>query len=278
MPFQRLNNQELRLYLQRIQCNDNNLAADGPALETLHRQHAMNIPFENLNPLLGLPVSLTKDDLLQKIVVQQRGGYCFEHNLLLGHALTTLGFAVEGLAARVSWMLPPGIVMPRTHMVLLTTLNHQRYIADVGFGGLTLTTPLLLDSDAPQETSHETFRIRHESDNYILEVLLHDAWQEMYNFTLNPQTQPDFEVSNWFVATHPQSRFVNSLIAGRVDIGGRHALQNQHYTRHYLHKPSEKTELPSAEAIQKTLREQFLINTDNLPGLDSRLAALFTRP
>ena len=274
MPFQQLDSHDLQRYLQRTRCTE----VPSPtlsALKHIHLQHALNIPFENLNPWLWLPVALGKEELLEKIVGAQRGGYCFEHNLLLGHALTTLGFAVQGLSARVSWMLPPGVVMPRTHMGLLITLNEKRYLADVGFGGLTLTAPLLLDTDAPQQTSHETFRITNADGNYFLSVLLNNSWHGMYSFTLGTQTLPDYEMANWYVSTHPQSRFVNNLIAGRVDTDGRHALQNKNYTRHFLHKPSEQKLLHSAEAIRTILREQFLLNVDNLPGLDARLNKLF---
>ena len=273
MLFQQLNKQELRQYFQRIHCDESH-AATLHTLQRLHLQHALTIPFENLNPLLGLPVALAKEDLLQKIVLQQRGGYCFEHNLLLGHVLATLGFAVQGLAARVSWMLPPELVMARTHMALLITLNGTRYLADVGFGGLTLTSPLLLDSDAPQQTSHETFRIEQEGQQFTLSTLLKGNWHNLYSFTLDPQTQPDYDMANWFVSTHPQSRFVNNLIAGRVDSDGRHALQNQYYSRYYLHKPAEKIELFSAEALREILHEQFHIQTANLPRLTARLDTL----
>ena len=274
MPFQQLNKQELKQYLQRIH-SDENLPPTLSTLEIIHRQHALNIPFENLNPWLGIPVVLTKDELLKKIATHQRGGYCFEHNLLLGHVLTTLGFAVQGLAARVNWMQPPEAVLPRTHMALLVTIDEVRYLADVGFGGLTLTSALQLDTDAPQATSHETFRIKQREQNFTLEVQLNNTWQEMYSFTLDQQMQPDYEMANWFVATHPESRFVNNLIAGRVDTDGRHALQNRHYTRYYVNKPSQKSELSSVDAMRTLLHEQFRIETANVPGLDARLAKLF---
>ena len=82
---------------------------DGPAtprLETLreiHRLHPQAIAFENLNPLLHWPVPLDMQSLQQKLVTQRRGGYCYEHNLLLKHALERIGFRVAGLAARVLW-------------------------------------------------------------------------------------------------------------------------------------------------------------------------------
>lgn len=280
MPFQQLNQHELQQYFARIRCNAVE-AADLESLQLVHRRHALSIPFENLNPLLGLPVVLTREALVQKLVLQQRGGYCFEHNLLLGHVLATLGFTVHGLAARVSWMLPPDVIMPRTHMVLLILLNGTRYIADVGFGGLTLTSPLLLDTAAPQATSHERFcltesRLTEGSGDYTLSALIGGAWQDMYRFDLSRQHHPDYEMANWFVAAHPQSRFVNNLIAARVDEDGRHALQNQHYTRHYLDRPAEKTELRSPAAVKAILQERFLIDTAGLPGLDERLGRLFS--
>ena len=275
MPFQQLNQQELQQYFRRISCGEQQ-PANLQTLQLLHRQHAMNIPFENLNAWLGLPVALSKEELLRKMAAQKRGGYCFEHNLLLGHVLKTLGFAVEGLAARVCWMLPADVVMARTHMALLVTLDGKRYLADVGFGGVTLTAPLLLDLEAPQATTHEQFRITRKEQYFTLAVLLNDSWHDMYSFTLDVQHKPDYEMANWFVATHPESRFVNNLIAARVDTDGRHALLNQHYARHLLHKPSEKIELPSAAAVRAVLQERFLIETDNLPGLNARLDKLFT--
>ena len=69
-------------------------------LQAIHIHHAESIPFENLNPFLGLPVNLDLESLQQKLVRSGRGGYCYEQNLLLSHVLNTLGFKVTGLAAR----------------------------------------------------------------------------------------------------------------------------------------------------------------------------------
>jgi N-hydroxyarylamine O-acetyltransferase len=276
MLFQQLNKQQLQQYFQRIDCKP--LQSDTlESLQLIHQQHALHIPFENLNSWLGLPVLLTKDALLQKLVLQQRGGYCFEHNLLLGHVLATLGFTVHGLAARVLWMQPPEVVAARTHMALLITLNQTRYLADVGFGGMTLTSPLLLDTDISQPTSHENFRIQQNGPGYTLSVLLNGVWQNMYRFDLSHQQHPDYEMANWFVATHPESRFVNNLIAAKVDTDGRHALQNLLYTRHYLHKESEKSVLTTPAAVREVLEERFGIETDNLSGFNERLTTLFRR-
>jgi len=56
--------------------------------------------FENLDPHRGIPVSLVQEDLERKLVHERRGGYCFEHNLVLTSALEHLGFTVEPMLAR----------------------------------------------------------------------------------------------------------------------------------------------------------------------------------
>ena len=63
--------------------------------------HTAAIPFENLDVLARRPIRLDLPALREKLVHHQRGGYCFEHNLLLLDVLLALGFHAGGLAARV---------------------------------------------------------------------------------------------------------------------------------------------------------------------------------
>ena len=69
--------------------------------------HNGSIPFENLDPLMGIPVAdLGPAALTDKLVRRRRGGYCYEQNGLMGYVLAELGFGVERLAGRVVWMNP----------------------------------------------------------------------------------------------------------------------------------------------------------------------------
>ncbi|TGT04040.1 arylamine N-acetyltransferase, partial [Mesorhizobium sp. M8A.F.Ca.ET.213.01.1.1] len=111
-------------------------------LKALHRQHPQAIAFENLDPFLGHARKLDLASLQDKIFTHGRGGYCYEHNLLFMHALTALGFEVSGLAARVLWGQPDDAITARSHMLLRVEFDGHTYLADVGFGGLTLTAPL----------------------------------------------------------------------------------------------------------------------------------------
>lgn len=183
-----------------------------PTLETLrelHLRHAQTIPFENLDSLLKRPVNLDAESLERKLVEQRRGGYCYEQNGLFVLALEALGFRVTRLGGRVVYQRDPDSFPHRTHMLLRVDVGDESWIADVGFGGFVLTSPLRLAVDAVQETPHESFRIIRWRDEYIMETLVRDAWVPLYRFTLAEQAQSDYELGNWYVSTHPSSLFVN---------------------------------------------------------------------
>jgi N-hydroxyarylamine O-acetyltransferase len=82
-------------------------AATLATLQGVQAAHATAIAFENLDPLLGRPVSLKLPTLARKLVDQRRGGYCFEQNTLLQAVLRQLGFSVSGLAMEPLRPWPP---------------------------------------------------------------------------------------------------------------------------------------------------------------------------
>ena len=88
-------------------------------LEQLHALHPAAIAFENLDPLLGIPVRLELRNLEQKLLFEKRGGFCFEQNLLFKAMLEDLGYTVTALAARVHWNRPEDEEQPLSHMALL---------------------------------------------------------------------------------------------------------------------------------------------------------------
>src|SRR5487761_2674616 len=101
------------------------------SLKAMHLAHATSIPFENLDPVRGLPISLDAADLESKLVSERRGGYCFEQNLLFLAALEHLGDdSVEPILARVRTGGRPG-PRPRTHLILKVKERDQTWHVDV---------------------------------------------------------------------------------------------------------------------------------------------------
>lgn len=257
-------------YFRRIGYEGN----PSPTLETLQAIHALHpaaIPFENLNPFLRLPVLLDREAIRQKLVDGGRGGYCFEQNLLLMDILRQLGFTVKGLAARVLWNQPEGAVTPRGHMLLHIELDGRVFIADVGFGGLTLTAPLLLETHREQETPHEAFRLIPEKDEFLMQARVRDEWKTLYRFNLQEQLFPDYEVTNWYLSNYPGSHFISGLIAARPFPGGRYALSNNKLALHHLGGGTERRAIQSASELISVLEDIFGLNVSGLPGLDARL-------
>src|SRR4051794_41512754 len=96
-----------------------------PTVETVRAlvaAHNGAIPFENLDPLLGIPVAdLSAAALTDKLVHRRRGGYCYEHNGLIGYVLDALGFGVAQLDGRAACMNPHHPLPQQTHQTLRWT-------------------------------------------------------------------------------------------------------------------------------------------------------------
>jgi arylamine N-acetyltransferase len=241
-------------------------------LQDLVTAHTRTIPFENLDPLMGVPVDdLSADALTDKLVRRHRGGYCYEQNGLMGHVLAEMGFRVRRLAGRVIWMLPPDApVGAQTHTVLAVTFPGSvgPYLVDVGFGGQTLTSPIRFETGSVQQTTHEPYRLEDRRDGLVLQALVRENWQDLYEFTTQTRPQIDLHVGSWYVSTHPSSIFVTSLMVARVTDGARLNLAGRNLTIHRA-DASEKIYLEDAAAVVDTLRDRFGID---VAGLGERSA------
>jgi arylamine N-acetyltransferase len=149
-------------------------------LQDLITAHTRTISFENLDPLLGVPIDdLSPEALTDKLVRRGRGGYCYEHNGLMGYVLEELGFGVRRFGARVVWTLAAGAPVPsQTHTLLVVTLpgGQQPYLVDVGFGGQTPTSPIRLETGSAQQTTHEPYRLQDRGDGLVLQALIRGDW------------------------------------------------------------------------------------------------------
>jgi N-hydroxyarylamine O-acetyltransferase len=224
-------------------------------LEQIHREHVVAIPFENLDPHRGVPVSLDPQALQDKLVTGRRGGYCFEHNLLLKAALEALGVRVEPMLARVRWGSPAGTTRPLTHLVLRVERDGELWHADVGYGNGTLLEPIPFGAGGPYEQAGWRFRVVEESDELVLQTESREEWRDVYAFSPQPVPQIDIELGNWFSCTHPSSRFVTGLMVAR---------QHRDGTRVTLTDWIEQLSLISSTA---TSRHVTAVEPGQIPGL-----------
>jgi N-hydroxyarylamine O-acetyltransferase len=207
---------ELDEYLGRIG------TGPGAGLAAIHRAHATTIPFENLDPYRGIPVSLALDDIQDKLVSRRRGGYCFEQNLLFKAAAEALGASVEMFLARVRVGAEPGVASRQSHLVLRITDNGERLLADVGFGRGTLLEPIPFAPGDIHTQNGWQYRLVDDGAEHVLQLQSNDGWIDLYGFAPVPVPLIDVETSNWWVCTNPNSRFVTGFVAGITRNNGTH--------------------------------------------------------
>ncbi|HEX5254602.1 MAG TPA: arylamine N-acetyltransferase [Mycobacterium sp.] len=247
-------------------------------LQNLVTAHTGSIPFENLDPLMGVPVDdLSPQALTDKLVYRRRGGYCYEQNGLMGYILTEIGFRVRRFAGRVVWMLPPDAALGAlTHTVLAVTFPGSQgvFLVDVGFGGQTLTSPIRLQTGNPQQTTHEPYRLNDRGDGLVLQAQLRDEWQPLYIFGTQTVPQIDLTVGSWYVSTHPSSIFVTGLTVALTTEDARYNLAGRNLTIHRA-DGSEKIRLDDAAAVVDMLGGRFGIDVAGVGdrgALEARIA------
>jgi N-hydroxyarylamine O-acetyltransferase len=189
-----------------------------PTLETLRAvlaAHATAIAYESIDVLLDRHPKLDVGSLQRKMIAGGRGGYCFEQNMLFRAGLRSLGFAVTSLQARVVRGLPVDAPRPAFHMVLRVDLPEGPHLADVGFGNLAPTAPLALSPDIEQDTPHEPMRFVPMGEELLLQSRLGDRWEPIYRVVALPRVDAEYEIANWFAASHPDSPYRSNMIAAR---------------------------------------------------------------
>ena len=239
------------------------------ALATLQRLHPAAIPFETIDVWLGRTIDLSPAAVDAKLIAGRRGGYCFEHNLIFWEVLRAIGFSATGLAARVLWNQPPDAMTARGHMLLRVEIDGEDWVADVGFGGVTMTAPMLLQPGVEQATPHEKFRLTEIGGYFHMEVDIDDAWRTLYRFDLQEHFPIDYAVTSYYLSTNPASHFTSNVIAARALPHGRLALFGNRLTRRGNDGTSERIEIADENQLAATLQSDFGIIP---PDLDAFLS------
>ena len=237
-------------------------SADLERLRTLHRAHQETVPFENLSIHLGERVSLTPDDLFDKIVRRRRGGFCYELNGAFALLLEALGYAVTRAAAKVYGGERFG--PPFDHMALLvsTADGDGPWLADVGFGRHSTYPLRFADTEQRDPAGRYTMAPTAEGD---LDVILDGKPQ--YRVEPRPRALTDFAPTCWWQQTSPDSHFTRSTICSRlagdrdrISISGRTLIRTDAGAR-------VETPLTTDEALLTAYREHFGVVLDHPPTI-----------
>ncbi len=246
---------DVSVYLQRINYHGSTAPTVG-TLREIHRAHLLAVPFENLDVHRNKPIVLNEAALFEKIIINRRGGYCYELNGLLASLLREMGFDVTMFSSNV---LHGGIPAEIDHLTLLIQLD-ERWIVDVGFGDSS-RLPLRLVEDENQSGVDATYRFVHSGNLWLLQRLLEsNEWYDEYSFdaTMAPLTLPDFEHANHYYQTAPESWFVQGRICSRAADDGRISLTGDSLI---VTRNGQREEMPieDEQAFVRALNEYFEI-------------------
>lgn len=248
-------------------------------LRSVHTCHLLSVPFENLTIHSGGRVQLDLPLLYDKLVNQRRGGFCCENNGLFSWLLNKMGFQVTVLSGQVKNFITGCYGPPFDHLIVMVSLDEQRWLCDVGFGGPGFSAPLSLDTCGPQEQGHRVYRIRKGMGMLFVEWQREENkgadgdWGELYKFTLEPRCLEDFAEMCQYHQSSPCSLFFCKSLCtilkpgGRLSYTGRRLINTTFPTEGTRGELETTTRELKDEEIQGILAEQFgiVLNSPLIP-------------
>jgi N-hydroxyarylamine O-acetyltransferase len=202
----------VRKYLQTLNLNDREI--DFEFLTDIITRHVATFAFSSVGCQLGDDLPLDFESLYQRIVVERRGGYCFEQNGLLYGVLEELGFSPKLFLGRVihNQDTHPGL----THRITMVEYEGQQYVLDVGFGFLGPSLPVPM-SGVESNDGRRNFRISEcRPGEYHMQVLKDGDFFSLYRFELARYGQADCELGHFFSHRHLEANFVNHLVVSLI--------------------------------------------------------------
>lgn len=199
---------DLKAYLARI-AYDGPMRQDFATLTALHRAHLRAIPYENLDVQFGRPITIERPAIFEKLVVQRRGGWCYEMNGLFGWALAEMGFRVTRSAGAVMREVRGDDVIGN-HLVLKVELEEGVYLADVGFGDGPLD-PITVKEGPFVSEGFEFALSRQEGGWWRLHN--HKAGgAASFDFDLTPADERRLAERCFWLQSAPESQFVQNAV------------------------------------------------------------------
>lgn len=242
-------------YFQRLEI-ENFTKPDLTNLKHLHKNHLLNIPFENLDIHYNRKIILDFKLLEDKILNNNRGGFCYELNGLFYKLLSELGYNVKMICAGV--YNNEGIPGPDyDHMALIVKINNEEYLADVGFGDNFLE-PIKFELDTIQKDEAGFFKIVKHDEKYFELRRSSDGinFKGEYLFKDDEEKLEHFQEMCSYHQTSPESHFTQKRVCSKATDNGRITLSNLKFIKTENRNRTE-TELKNEKEFLETLKKYF---------------------
>lgn len=252
--------EQIDAYLERIGMKGISLEQSLAYLAKLQYAHITHIPFENLDIMAGIPLSLDRETLFEKVVHRKRGGVCSELNTLYNWLLESLGFQVTSYVSRIIAESRP--IQAASHRIMAVACDGESYLTDVGFNYQHHRTPMLLVENVTHDDGDCQYRL--EQDDFFGWIMWQkrpqSGWRKKLSFTETPQLDLDFIYPTFFAQEHPDSA-INK--ATKVSLylpqekGKFYAIRGGQFLREEGGEVEVLEELTSKEQEQEILAQVF---------------------
>lgn len=197
-------------------------------LKELHYRFILSVPYENLDIISSVSLSLKPEDIYDKIVKCNRGGYCFETNCLFNSFLKLLGFETINYLGR--FLRGETKIPVRRHRITAVKCEGDVYICDVGVGQSAPRYPLQLKNGIVQEQFGEKYKfIKDNCQGWILYDFHKGEWQKFYSFTEDEQIEIDYVLPSFYCEKHPDSPFNKTAMVAIKTASGRKSINDREY-------------------------------------------------
>lgn len=192
------------LYLKYL-----NLPEKSPSMAylcELQKQHIERIPHENINGIYNIHTSFDIPYLLNKFLIEKRGGMCFELNYAFGWLLDQIGFNVELILSDVVAYdhMKEHNEYP-THPVIIVHLDGEKFLTDAGWSN-SYRHPLSL---AGEEYTDQTgkYRVSNTPEGQLvmqkyLKNQEHFEWHDQFIFDQPVQALETYTYPKGFLAAN----------------------------------------------------------------------------
>ncbi|MBJ8187119.1 arylamine N-acetyltransferase [Bacillus cereus] len=222
---------------------------------------SQSVPFENLNILENNFTEISKENLEQKILLNNRGGLCYELNPTMYYFLKDSKFDVHLVSGTVYnnansiWAVDSG------HIATVLKYHNELYLIEVGFGSYLPLAPVPFSGEVVHSVTGD-YRIRKETtekSNYILEMRKNNEfldqsstndWTVGYAFHLEEVNVEKANAAQKIIVEHEGSPFNKVPLIVKLTENGHASLTKDSLT---IAKNGKKTKETVTEEQYKNL-------------------------
>ena len=247
---------EIVKYLDRIKYSGG-LEPNLGLLKKLQKNHLFNIPFENLDIHNKVPIKLKIDRIYEKIVQNNRGGFCYELNGLFYELLLSLGFRAKRISVRV-YNKENAYSPEFDHFSIIVKIENIDYLTDVGFGEF-IFEPLELQLGKIQNDGRSYYLFDEYEDGYLrLNKIEEGTHIPELIFKNIERNFDEFTEMCEFHQSDPSSHFMKKKLISLPTANGRITISGKTLKITENNKIIEK-ELKNETEFEKELLDKFKI-------------------